>query len=198
MNNDGLVLCKTPQDYIDMYKGPVVSCMDFSNMAGIRGEMYNKYGYWPSMWYAYVKDLTGFYYRYNNEPIARGFINTTENKAYPYLYFADKILGPKETRVRVVESLNNIGITKCCFKEYKITKAIKVPSIVHKGYLWCPIPYVDFVQKPLVITFEDGAFTFKPRREASLDTFNISDCYRGLGWLRYRLEDNDFEYSHDL
>lgn len=178
-----VVVCTKPDDYVEQFKTPTGSCMqwrdDFVNEGchhgAITGKKWNelkeKYNAFPSTFYHYIPGVTGVYVLDgNNKPAARAFLFGDKNHSSIYGAFSAVLQAHFTKQV----------LTR---KSFKITQDFTVPGYELEGVFNCPLPHMDDISKGFYVKFNKvtNEFEVSPKNNGGVC---INDTYIYKGYLQ--------------
>jgi hypothetical protein len=188
--NDDLVMCKTPEDYIEMYKAGS-SCMTvgtngYGHLKSICTSIWDEQKLWPTIWYHYNPHTQGVYLKYKGRPDARCFLLTGEGRGW---HTSSGIYASTyECSGRLRRLLDQQGFKTIPYKygdpnsggKEKITQEFRVPGVLHLDKYYGAVPNCDDIVKPFCVSFDPVTkdFVFGPKGD-----HQISNTYNYGGWI---------------
>jgi hypothetical protein len=185
-----------------MYKVPSSSCMTIgltasfeSSATPMRTLAYRLDDVWPSMAYAYCKQVQGLYLTENKEPVARVFM-LREKITGPFTHWGSLYVKDGQHKTKYQNALvaaikdSEFGKTKLAHM-FKLARLYRfaIPSFLVNERLLCPVPYADNWPNGTIFAYdpENDQFIVNPtkkdmevckkarRYESLYDTWNYLD-----------------------
>lgn len=171
--------CETPQDYVEMYRCGMSSCMRVGTYSHVKGnvsqDILTKLGLWPSIWYHYNPYCQGLYtVDIKGKPTSRTFI--LEKKAYSHFY-SDNVAHSNHAE----KVLRDKGFSYKTYGGISITEPFRVPGVELDGTFYGPIPHCDDFNKGFGMAFDTKTKEFV----FGGDGLKINSTYSYPGWLEH-------------
>lgn len=177
-----LIVCKSPEDYLDMYRSNLGSCMDFCHANKTDAAIAKKYNLYCTYFYHYFPRMCGVYIKNGKSTIARCFI--IDNKTfsgYVYEKYYDErgtYKGPGE----LVKKLTALGLTRN--NGYvRIEEPFEVPALEMPTGMIGPLPNCDDVYKPFYVSYDKEKNVFIYSGERTAMSREIDNTYNYNHWI---------------
>lgn len=159
-----LVICEKPEDYIEMFKVNVVSCMRFTgHYASPYVAEFLKQGFHPGSWYHFTPHSRGFMIYQSGNLIARGMIYRTDVTKDEWTHYGDIKSASYGSEHLVHQLLKQKGFK--LLEGYASTIApFEIPALEYKGDYFAPLPHCDRQSKDFSVCFDKKrkVFCFEP------------------------------------
>lgn len=185
-----LVLCKTLQDYSDLYtKVHAYSCMSPISTyrdTKLKRYIYRKHNLWPSMWYYYNPHTKGVFLKVKGRRVARAILLRTNSKGKftrCHSVYAESVV----YRSLLIEILQSKGIEIGSL--ISINTTFKVPAIKILRKSVCSLPFHDCVSGTYGCFYnkKEDAFYFGPINKLPKECQRLENSYYYNGYLDSQL-----------
>lgn len=171
-----LVICETPEDYIDMFNVPTGSCMyrphgtvgTFGYSSSLWNVARDEYKIHPGSWYHWTKTSKGVYLRniITKKPVVRAMVY--KDKDGNWTEYGDIHYSAGGNENNMMKAMSNLGFIHAWKynDKWKLKEEFRAPGFLLDGVYRCPYPFGDYVDWTFSVSYDEAAqeFVFSPSK----------------------------------